>query len=319
MFQRTFRVVVPANSTTVTLPVGIDRDAVLEVTNLTNPEHQSNTKRIADGSMTTAPQPYDRTLQIGVTQGSPLIATHGAVPDWVSQTEYFAGELVYWRKRIYRAKADVTRSNPQFGASAPHHSYWENATGDTGNIVFNVLPNLGETDGLWPCNGSMINAPWSPLHNTRAPNLGGRLLSVAGSDGSRTIPGPGAAPAQNTMLTRAQLPNVNITGVTSTDSAGVPNGTVSLGYSGDHQHTLMSCGSGTSSSFFDHNTSGSSYDAQYYSESVRPAGNHTHSASFSGSSMAGHAHTTSAALNPATQTALNYYPDSFALSAYIRL
>lgn len=325
MFERAFKVKVPANATTVDLPLGVDATALLEVTDRDDPTRQVRVRRAADGTVTIDAATFERNLQVSVTQLNPLAPTHGAVPDWSFRTEYFKGELMYWRGHTYRANEDLKRGHSYWNTAYPHWSQWTKIHGHPSELVFMTQVN-NESSGFWPCDGTVINAPWSMLHGKTAPNMLGQIVASAGTlkdaNGNtvRTI-AQGQNNAQNTAISYTNLPTGQFGVVVAPSSAGTPSGTVNLGYSGEHQHTLASCGSGTSSSYFDHNASGSSYDAQYYSESVRPGGNHTHPVSFAGSPMSAHSHQGSYAVlnNSGAQQPLAYYPACFGIVPHVRL
>lgn len=314
MFSRTFKVTVPAGATSVQLPIGVDRDATLEITNITNPEHPSQTKRLADGTIAITAQAYARTLQIGVTQDNPLIATHGAVPDWTPQTEYFKNELVMWKGRIYRCKSDVVKNGAGWTLSYPYVGQWENTAGDTGLICDFMSFQNPTPDGYWPLDGTTINAPWSPLHGAVTPNLIGRVLSTAGNGNNY-----GASGQESVTLASGHLPRGAFPVSVGFSSAGTPTGSVSIGSAGYHSHTLYSCGSGTGS-YIDHDTSGSSYNLQSYSSSIGGAGDHSHGASFSGNPLDGHSHSASVTLNTAaSQDTISLRQPTFAIYRFVRL
>lgn len=315
MFERTFRVSVPAGATSVALPLGVDRNALLEITDITNPGVKPPTKRNADGSLSITASGAARTLQVGVLQSNPLIATHGAVPDWAAQTEYFKDELVFWMGRIYRAKANIVRGGSGWSLSYPQASQWENTSGDTGHIV-DFMAKQPLLNGYWPCDGSVINAPWSPLHGATTPDMRGRVL--AGEDLAKGY-GYGASGTEAFELSTAHLPRVPIAVTVDGASAGKPTGRGNAQPAGQHSHVLYSCGSGTGE-YIDHNTSGSSTGLQSYMNSISSEGNHSHDVIFTGDTMPAHTHTGSVVLNTLpSQLAISARQPTYSVSRFVRL
>ncbi len=184
----------------------------------------------------------------------------------------------------------------------------------TGTIIDWVggMYGLGVPAGYWPCDGTEINAPTSPLHKKKAPDTrnayktGGEFTQVGTFAGSNTY-----------SLKGSDLPKIQLP---STSTQYTPSGSVSVSAGGDASTKLIYT-TGSKIYHTDNNaTNGSSYrypngspDSTYGTTTTW----HGHSASFSGYTAT--ITLPGSQLNTGTQTAIDMRPRSIYVTQLIKL
>lgn len=166
------------------------------------------------------------------------------------------------------------------------------------------FPNLTSTalpSNFVMCNGQVLSDAGSKLNGVTIPNLNGGsyLTGVTSASGSSV--------GSNTLLiSAANLPKLTLTATTTAVSAGTPSGTITVASAGAHTHTLTR----PATSLRGDNLSGTN-GGDGLADAVNNTtqnGEHTHSATFSGTAIAAHTHPINVNLNPGTQTALDNRP-----------
>ena len=163
--------------------------------------------------------------------------------------------------------------------------------------------NLPIPSGYWPLDGTIIDAPLSPLHGLTTPDTRGRVLANAKASGGAA----GTAVGSETVtIARANLPNTSIT----TTGNFTPTGTVSVSGTAvtDVQPT------GTS---YKYDGTAASPNTQYSGQTTSPSPSHSHSATFTGNS--GAVSTTFNLNGGVSQTAVDNLQPTYYVTQLIKL
>lgn len=323
MPHRIISVTIPPNSNQIALPVGTAVGAELSVEHDVPDQQGLNIALNPSNSeiANISPSMVERRVTIKIEQDVPFFPTEPiGVSDWKNKYQYKVGHHVWYKGRIYRC---TVSHNPN-GATYLDPTKWVNTSGDTGCII-TLAPMMTSAipEGCWALDGSIINAPWSPLHGKSTPNLSGKVVVAAG--GSSYVHG-GTSGADSYNIVVANLPTTqfSISATAAGASAGTPSGTVTgtTTTNGYHYHTLYSADSGTGS-YIDHDKSGSSSSIQSYSNSIGGAGDHAHtfSGSLVGNAMANHTHPVSGSvtLNTGSQSGFSVRQPSVHCTMFVRL
>lgn len=326
MFTKKYVRSIPANSSTILPPLaGVEIGARVVAIDLTD-STKAVTLNIVGQSYEVAPVASTRTIQFEVTQDESLAAVTPSIDDFVAGKHYFKNELVRYKGSQHRAKVEI----PAKTATSFLAAQWENVSHEVGEVVLlavSLATSQAEARGLWPCDGTIITAPWSTLHGTISPDLRGELLSSIGTKGSgsntrSTRPAPGQTNliyVEEKHLPRINIP-LSITTRVNEVTAGKCSGRVVIGYDGQHQHPLDQAATSLYGDIYNGTNGGDGYASSV--EYTKWAGAHNHSATFIGEDLSPHTHPATSdgyVLLNRSSNQQPYYPASYALSSFIRL
>lgn len=329
MAERSTKIFVPSGATTIKLPDGTTHSADIHAEILEVDADVLNIKQdIKDPELARiAASTRSRNVLLKVVQDTPFEAFSptGSEP-WNLKSSYQAGNHVWYKGRVYRAKVDHLPTDLAYMKP----DLWENTTGDTGMVITRMSyygQPMVAPEGCWPLDGTQINAPWSPLHGYYTDNLNGKVI-VGGSKFANDPYQVGkTSGADNFLLSLTQLPkdSITISGKTSQDTAGRPAGTVRIsgytGQSGSHAHSLY----GNAGWDGTNGVGGSDRSSNWFYGTTSSAGDHQHwidmTGQLSSSDMPNHQHSFSgsATLNPYPQAGISTRQPSVHLLQYVRL
>ena len=197
----------------------------------------------------------------------------------------------HYRQVVFFDPSNGKISTNNIGANADNTAFgnwsgWDSAS-NHGVPIGSIQAYYGRAMGLsipegWAlCNGSTVTDTKSPLYGKKLPDLRGRVLAMANSEGS-----VGNIIGANTFkLNRNQLPNetMEISGSTTY----TPSGSVSVYSSGSHNHGITIPDNTTGNPDGATDTSSSNETKRRYwryprSGSTDGAGYHSHNAVFTG-------------------------------------
>ncbi|CAJ1807048.1 hypothetical protein [Aeromonas veronii] len=167
--------------------------------------------------------------------------------------------------------------------------------------------NLSVPAGFWPCDGTDIKDPTSPLNGKKAPDL--REVYTAGATDGK---GSGTILGSNTYALKASdLPAVK---APDTRFDYTPSGSVSIATGGDHNHPTRVSYGNSGNQIAISATGNGFLNQDIYSNN---SGNHSHTATFSGTKTT--ITVPGAMLNTSTQTQIDMRPKTLYVTKLIKI
>jgi len=219
MFVREFQTTVPANATSLALPEGTHPTADVQVT------------LIGEGSPLGIRHDAAKPLNLLVTK--PVAAARKVNVKVSQEFPFSAEQLQPFNARVFQVGSRYKKDEVVVGAVGglyrlPSDMNVTNISQQRDLIpittqageIFMVYSSTAPV-GTWPCDGSVINAPWSKYHGTTTPDLRDRFPRCASSYNPTGTKGGSDVVA----IQQSDLPRVTLQGSTS--------------YDGRHSHNLL--------------------------------------------------------------------------------